>query len=309
MRSVRELIDAVAATGSTVLLTGESGTGKELVAEAIHRASGVSGPLVRVNCLAIPGELMESELFGHVKGAFTGATESRKGLFELADRGTLFLDEVADLPLGLQGKLLRALEEQRICRVGSGHEVALSVRMIAATNTDLKTRVEQGRFREDLYYRLNVFPIELPPLRARRQDVPALTTCLLDEIVVRLGRPGPGIGDEALEVLAGYHWPGNVRELRNILERAAVLAVDGPIGADHLPAELFEQNDPLGPTPGGLAEQVEAYKVQLLLDALRSCGWVKKEAAERLGLSPRALSHYISKYELDRHRIGGLEHD
>jgi two-component system response regulator AtoC len=300
MQAVQRLIDAVAPTPSTVLIQGESGTGKELVAETIHAlSSSFQRPLVRVNCLAIPSELMESELFGHVKGAFTGATESHKGLFELADRGTLFLDEVADLPLHLQGKLLRALEEQRILRVGSGKEIAVEVRLIAATNVDLKAQVKSGQFREDLYYRLNVFPIGLPPLRERSEDVPALTECLLAEIALRLGRTRPILETKALKLLIGYHWPGNVRELRNILERATVLAFDGHIAVEHLPAELFEHTME---ACDDFVEQVELYKSQLVLQALRQTNWVKKTAAENLGLSPRALSHYISKYELDTRR-------
>ncbi|MBN2495485.1 MAG: sigma-54-dependent Fis family transcriptional regulator [Deltaproteobacteria bacterium] len=301
MRGVLELVEKVAPTPSTVLILGESGTGKELVAETIHRLGPSSArPLVRVNCLAIPSELMESELFGHVKGAFTSASESRKGLFEIANGGTLFLDEVADLPLNLQGKLLRALEDHRICRVGSGKEIPVSVRVLAASNVDLKARVDDGRFRDDLYYRLNVFPIHVLPLRERQADIPELVDCLLDEIALRLGRARPPIDTEAVDALRAYRWPGNVRELRNILERACVLAGSGPIASCHLPAELFER--PGGASRGCLAEQVDAFRQQVLLDALRSSAWIKKEAAERLGISPRALSHYIGKYGLDRFR-------
>ena len=300
MQRVRKLIQAVAATPSTVLLIGESGTGKELVAETIHRQSRAKGQLVRVNCPAIPTELIESELFGHVKGAFTGATETRKGLFELADRGTLFLDEVADLPLEMQVKLLRALEDQRITRVGSGREIGVQVRLIAATNVHIKERVDTGAFRGDLFYRLNVFPIELPLLRARTEDIGALSECLLEEIGVRLGRRPPRIAEQALNLLHSYSWPGNVRELRNLLERATVLAGDEIIDTRHLPDELFESGAKSG--QGSFVQRAEAFKAKLVLEALRRCGWVKKDAAASLGLSPRALSHYIRKYDLDRQR-------
>ncbi len=303
MQRVKELIARVAPTPSTVLIQGESGTGKELAAETIHRLSPKSGrPLVRVNCLAIQAELMESELFGHVKGAFTGATSSHKGLFELADGGSLLLDEVADLPLELQGKLLRALEERSICRVGSGKEIPVELRLIAATNVDLAARVAAGRFREDLYYRLCVFPIDLPPLRERAVDIPPLAQCLLGEIATRLGWEETRLNDEAAEALTTYRWPGNVRELRNILERASVLAGDSPIELQHLPTDLLGGAENGAPGKSQLAEKVESYRRQLLLETLQQTAWVKKDAAERLGLSPRALSHYISKYDLDRFR-------
>ena len=303
MRQVLDLIARVAPTPSTVLIQGESGVGKELAAESVHRLSPrAKHPLVKVNCPAIPAELIESELFGHVRGAFTGAQESRKGWFELADGGTLFLDEIADIPHGLQAKLLRALEERRITRVGSRKEIQIDVRLVTATNVDLKARVTDGVFREDLYYRLNVFPVTLPPLRARRGDIPMLCEDLLAMIARRLGRRRPSIEPETVAALSGYAWPGNVRELRNVLERAVVLAGDGPLSADLLPAEIFERASRPESGDGDFVARVDRFKEQLLSEALEASAWVKKDAAQRLGLSPRALSHYIQRYDLDRLR-------
>jgi DNA-binding NtrC family response regulator len=304
IQEVLEMIARVAPTPTTVLLGGESGVGKERAAEAIHNA-GLSGarPLVRVNCPAIPAELMESELFGHVKGAFTGAHESRKGWFEIADGGTLFLDEIADIPLNLQSKLLRVLEDRRIIRVGSRREVPVDVRLIVATNVDLAEQVKHGAFREDLFYRLNVFPIVLPPLRDRRADIPALVDELLARIAVRLGRRPPDVDADFVQALVEHHWPGNVRELRNVLERASVLAGDRPLSVDVLPVEILDPtacghagND------DGFVAQVDRFKEGLLVDTLHAVDWVKKDAAARLGLSPRALSHYILRHKLDRRR-------
>jgi DNA-binding NtrC family response regulator len=305
IKNVLTLIVKVAPTPTTVLIQGESGTGKEVIAEAIHQSSLVAHrPLLRINCLAIPSELMEGELFGHMKGAFTGAQESRKGWFELASGGTLLLDEISGLPLHLQGKLLRVLEERCITRIGSSRSTPVDVRILAASNEDLRQQISQGSFREDLFYRLNVFPIHLPPLRERKDDIPELVEALLKQIVQRLGLPSQEVAPEVLEALAGYNWPGNVRELRNILERAAILAGRGTITLQHLPAELFEQThgEELAPSDASFAQQVDRYKSQIILEALKATGWVKKDAAERLALTPRALSHYISKYTIDAQR-------
>jgi len=299
MQQVRSLIAKVAATRSNVLLLGESGTGKELVASAIHTAStSRQQPLVKVNCPGIPAQLFESELFGHMKGAFTGAYESRKGKFELAGNGNILLDEVSEIPPELQAKLLRVLEERTFTRVGGTAEVAVEARVVAASNRDIKGMVEQGNFRADLYYRLNVFPIHLPSLRERKGDIPDTALHLLCHVGSACGLKAEGVTEEAMQALMAYDWPGNVRELRNILERALVLAGGGMVDVDHLPIELQRRE---GDTGGGMAfhEQVDTYKRGLLLDALRATGWSKKTAAERLGLTQRAFSHYVVKYDLD----------
>ena len=305
LSAVKDLIRKVAPTPSTVLIRGESGSGKELAAEEIHRLGTTpKGPLVKVNCPAIPIELIESELFGHVRGAFTGAHESRKGWFELADGGTLFLDEVADIPPQLQVKLLRVLEENRIYRVGSRRPVVVNARLIAATNADLPQRVADGRLREELYYRLNVFPIIMPPLRERLDDLGALVDELLKRIAVRLGRPRPRYDPSLIEVLGNYTWPGNVRELRNVLERAMVLAGTDDIAVKYLPSEIRVDHLPDREPEGDFGHRLESFKVRLLLDALQESGWVKQAAAERLGLSPRAMSHYLARYGLEKYRDG-----
>ncbi len=300
MELIRELIAVAATHPSTVLLTGESGTGKELVASSVHRQSGKQDrPLVRVNCPAIPAELFESELFGHIKGAFTGAHESRKGKFELASGGTLFLDEISEIPLALQSKLLRVLEERSFTRVGGTREIRVDLRVVAATNRDLEEAVERGRFRQDLYYRLNVFPIHVPPLRQHLEDIPALSEHLLGQVATQFHMPHSGITDEALLLLQSYSWPGNVRELRNVLERGLLLARGSVVDLSHLPSGLADgQAAPAG-TGGGLNHQVEEYRKGLILEALDRSNWRKKDAAKALGLSARALSHYIAKYDLD----------
>ena len=307
MRRAATLMERVGSTNSTVLLLGESGAGKELAAETIHAASPRSArPLVRVNCPAIPRDLVESELFGHVQGAFTGAQTARKGKFELADGGTLFLDEVGDLPLVQQGKLLHVLESHNFSRVGSSHDIQVDVRILAATNRDLAEQVEKGEFRSDLYYRLNVFPIRIPPLRERLDDLPGLILELLHGLTHRLNRPNLELEEDGLHLLAQYPWPGNVRELRNVLERAAVLASGSTIRVEDLPPELLDGARNPHPTPAEgcqcLTHQVEAFKVQVILEALRESGWRKKDAAEKLGLSPRALSHYVQRHDLDQFR-------
>jgi len=303
MQALRNLANKVAATRSTVLITGESGTGKELVARAIHEASTARRqPLIKVNCPGIPAQLFESELFGHMKGAFTGAYESRKGKFELAGRGNIFLDEIAEIPIDLQSKLLRVLEERQFTRIGGVNEVTVDARVIAATNKDLGVLIEQKLFRSDLYYRLNVFPIHLPPLRERAEDIPKLSMHLLCHVARSCGLVAEGITPEAMRILLAYHWPGNVRELRNILERALVLAGGGHVDTEFLPMELQEVPTPAADDGATFQLQVEGFKRQVLLDALDSAGWVKKDAAAQLGLSQRAFSHYVTRFELDRFR-------
>ncbi len=321
MVDVLSRVERAAPAHSTVLILGESGVGKELVAETIHALSPrAERPLIRVNCPAIPKDLLESELFGHVRGAFTGAQASRAGKFELADGGTLFLDEIGDLPPGQQGKLLSVLETRRFSRVGSGDEIEVDVRILAATNQDLEQRVQQGLFRADLYYRLAVLPIFVPPLRERREDLPGLLEELCARLAQRLGRPQLRVDTDAvLGDLAGYPWPGNVRELRNLLERAAVLSTGEVIRSIELPgiravaspmpaAPVSPAPSAAPPTPPPVAEDlnqaVEDFKRARILDALKAAGWRKKHAAEALGMSPRALSHYIQRFGLEAERGG-----
>src|SRR5258707_963756 len=228
LEAVLEQVDRVAPTGSTVLIQGETGTGKELIAHAIHNISSRCGrPFVRLNCAAIPLDLLESELFGHEKGAFTGAIAQKIGRFELADKGTLFLDEVGDIPPVLQPKLLRVLQEQEFERLGSTRTHQVDVRLVAATNRDLAEMVNQGEFRSDLYYRLNVFPVLLPPLQERRDDIPALVAHFVEILGRRMGREIEHIPPETMSALSSYHWPGNIRELQNLIERAVILSNDG----------------------------------------------------------------------------------
>src|SRR6202521_4400924 len=228
LEAVLEQVERVAPTGSTVLIQGETGTGKELIAQAIHNISSRCGrPFIRLNCAAIPFDLLESELFGHEKGAFTGAIAQKVGRFELADKGTLFLDEVGDIPSALQPKLLRVLQEQEVERLGSTRTHQVDVRLVAATNRDLVSMVKQREFRSDLYYRLNVFPILLPPLRERREDIPALVTHFADIFGRRMGKQIEHIPPETMAALCSYTWPGNIRELQNLIERAVILSNDG----------------------------------------------------------------------------------
>ena len=305
MRELFSLLGRVAPTPSTVLLLGESGSGKGVLAREIHRLSQRPNGLIHVNCAAIPPNLIESELFGHVKGAFTGATSARKGCFEYADEGTLFLDEIAEVPLELQPKLLHVLEEGRFTRVGASTSLRSKARIIAATNCSLEERIKEGRFRQDLYFRLSVFPIQVPPLRDRIEDIPALAHNLVQELAHKLGRPIPSIPEDFIRSLKQYQWPGNVRELRNILERAFVLTHDQTLHPLLLPPDL-RNPQPQRPQPSIVAEdfnrQVDAYKRAILLEALQQHDWVKKDAAHALGLSPRALSHHIAKYDLDNKR-------
>ena len=252
IESVRRLVAQVAPSEASVLILGESGTGKEVIAHGIHRGSRrAEGPFVPVNCGAIPGELLESELFGHEKGAFTGAISTRQGRFELAAGGTLFLDEIGDMPLPMQVKLLRVLQERRFERVGSNRTQRCDVRVIAATHQDLERRVEAGDFRTDLFYRLNVFPIDVPPLRERVEDIPALVRRFV-ELMQREGRGSVAIGDQAMVCLMAYRWPGNVRELSNLVERLAILYPEAPVAAADLPPK-FAPRAPRIPRGGGPA--------------------------------------------------------
>jgi two-component system response regulator AtoC len=303
MAEVLRSAEKVAPYKSTVLITGESGTGKELVARAIHQIGPrASQAFVAVNCGAIPPTLLESELFGHVKGAFTDAVRDRRGLFQEADEGTLFLDEIGELPLPLQVKLLRVLQEGVIRRVGDSRELAVDVRIIAATARDLATEVAQGRFREDLYYRLNVMHLVIPPLRERKEDIPILAAHFLTKANDRLGTQVEGIAAEAMEHLQSYHWPGNVRELENVVERAVVLAEGERIGLEDLP-ERFRPaaaRAPVEPTGSlddlSLKRAVRELEVNFIRRALERTGGNRTRAAEILELSPRALLYKIKEY-------------
>ncbi len=301
MQDVLRQLELVARSKSTVLITGETGTGKELAARAIHaRSAQRDMPLIKVNCAAIPEALLESELFGHVKGAFTGATANRRGRFALADGGTIFLDEIGTLILPVQAKLLRVLQEREFEPVGSERTESVDVRVIAATNRDLRAMVADGRFQEDLFYRLSVIPIELPPLRERLEDIPPLVEHFLRKHAQRVGRRIEGIEPLALERLSAYRWPGNVRELENAIERAVVLAA-GPV-VDSASISMIEP--PAGAGPGVLPsvrlhENVEWAEQESVRRALRQAGGVKKDAAELLGISQRALSYYLGKYKIE----------
>jgi two-component system NtrC family response regulator len=296
MLEVFSLVRRVAPSEATVLIRGESGTGKELIAKAIHYGSPrASGPMIRVNCAALPETLLESELFGHEKGAFTGAFAARKGRFELADGGTLFLDEIGDLPLPLQAKLLRVLQEREFERLGSGKPVRVNVRILAATHRDLEALLKAAEFREDLYYRLNVVTISLPPLRERREDLPLLMDHFLRSFAEKNKKTIRGFTQEAREMLLRYEYPGNVRELENIIERAVVLTRDDVIGRADLPLstqglEGEERKE------ASLPATVEAVERRMITEALARAGGIQTRAAELLGISERALRYKLNKY-------------
>jgi two-component system nitrogen regulation response regulator NtrX len=286
MEGVRALVRTVAATDSRVLITGESGTGKELVAAAIHRLSErARGPFVRINCAAIPRDLIESELFGHEKGAFTGATAQRRGKFELAHGGTLLLDEVGDLSPEAQAKLLRAIEAGEIERVGGDRLIPVDVRVIAATNHDIEAEVRAGRFREDLYFRLHVMPIHVPPLRERRDDIPPLVNHLVERFRTRHGLRAPRLGEPALRALVAHDWPGNVRELANVIERLMILYPERAVGAAEIAAVLprdWQVPAAAVEDAGPLAELLDRYERRVIEAALGAAGGNIAEAARRL---------------------------
>jgi formate hydrogenlyase transcriptional activator len=299
LEAVLEQVERVAATGSTVLIQGETGTGKELIAHAIHNISSRSGrPFVRLNCAAIPLDLLESELFGHEKGAFTGAIAQKIGRFELADKGTLFLDEVGDIPSALQPKLLRVLQEQEFERLGSTRTHQVDVRLVAATNRDLTQMANRGEFRSDLYYRLNVFPIQLPPLRERREDIPALVTHFAETLGRRIGREIEHIPSETMSALSSYQWPGNIRELQNLIERAVILSDDGVL-PNPLPAAGTEQRAAIF---AGVTTLRDSERT-LIQQTLERVGWViggPKGAAAKLGLKRTTLIHKMQKLGIAR---------
>ena len=309
IRAVRRLIEQVADFDTNVLVTGQSGTGKELVARTVHELSDrADKPFVPINCGAIPADLLESELFGHKKGAFTGAINDRVGRFELAEGGTLFLDEIGDMSLDMQVKLLRVLQERTFERVGSGKSQRCDVRIIAATHRDLPAAVEAGEFREDLFYRLNVFPIEMPPLYQRVSDLPQL----LDELLIAHRGEQQGdlrVSPEAIEVLANYDWPGNIRELSNLVERLAIIKPEGIIGVEDLPpkycesrpaaeAELNNVSEAMQLTNANLKESLQSLEQDLISQAMQAAGGVVAQAARLLNMRRTTLVEKIGKYEL-----------
>jgi len=306
MKDVLRVVQKVAPTPTTVLIEGESGTGKELVARALHDLSPrAERTFVAVNCGAIPGQLIESELFGHAKGAFTDASSAKRGLFEEADGGTLLLDEIGELPLPVQPALLRVLQEGEVRRVGDARSTRVDVRLLAATNRDLATQVQAGRFREDLYYRLNVVQLRLPPLRDRQDEIAALSERLLARHAERIGTSPRRLSPRALEVLKGYRWPGNVRELENALERALVLSEDEEIGPESLPDAVQRAVRPEPPPARLDADDLSVKRAQRVLEAdlirraLERTQGNRTRAAELLELSPRALLYKIREYGLE----------
>jgi len=298
MQEVLSLVRRVAPSDATVLIRGESGTGKELIARALHYASPrAAGPLVKVNCAALAESLLEAELFGHEKGAFTGAVASRKGRFELADGGSIFLDEIGDLPPHLQVKLLRVLQEREFERVGSSRPVKVDVRLLAATHRNLEALVRDGRFRDDLYYRINVVTIMLPPLRERREDLPPLIEHFLRTFAEKNGKTVRGVTREAREALLRYDYPGNIRELENLMERAVVLTRDDVIGMEDLPLTL-EAPPPESGEGAGLIAAVEGLERRMIREALARAEGTQTRAAELLGISERVLRYKLRKYGL-----------
>ena len=302
MRDVYDRISSVAATDVPVLILGESGTGKELVANAVHESSARnSRPLIKINCAAIPDNLFESELFGHEKGAFTGAAETRKGKFEFADGGTIFLDEIADIPLVLQPKLLRVLEDQMVTRLGGNVPIKVDVRSVYATSKNLKELVAKGKFREDLYYRINVVPVVLPPLRQRKEDIPYIIDSFLNMFREKFNKPQVVISQSAYDVLLSYNYPGNVRELKHAIERGVVLSKDGVIDVSNLPDEIAGTS-PVTPCIKGnlsLEQGIRCFERQKISLALAESGGKKMEAARSLGISRKVLWKKMKEYNLE----------
>jgi two-component system, NtrC family, response regulator PilR len=307
MVDVFKMIETVARTNSTILLTGESGTGKGLVAQAIHFHSlRRDKPMVSLNCGALPENLLESELFGHMRGAFTGADTNKKGLLEVAERGTVFLDEIGEMSAVMQVKLLRVLQERRFRRVGGLEELQADIRVIAATNQDLAKAIADGRFREDLYYRINVIPISLPPLRERREDIPLLAEHFVAKYAEQMEKDIAGISNDAMELLVHHDWPGNIRELENVMERAVALEPTPAILPDSLPPGIRGESGraPAAPIEGlpesgfDLEAHVKEIERGYIAEALKRAGGVQVKAAELLGMSFRSFRYYVKKYNL-----------
>jgi transcriptional regulator with PAS, ATPase and Fis domain len=306
MQEVLAVVERVAPTNSTVLLGGESGVGKDMIARAIHQHSRrASGPFIKINCTAIPENLLESELFGFEKGAFTGATTAKPGKFELADKGTIFLDEIGDVPGGIQVKLLRVLQEREFERLGGTKTLKVDVRVLAATNQDLRAALEQGTFREDLYYRLNVVPISIPPLREHKEDIPYLVDHFVARFARESGKPITGITPAAMRMLTDFHWPGNIRELENIIERAVALSSGTMLDVGDIRLDVAPSGAGVG-GPGMPANEasgrflppgmtLERYEDEIIKEALRRANGNKSQAARLLGLSRNAFRYRLSK--------------
>jgi transcriptional regulator with PAS, ATPase and Fis domain len=308
MRGLLSLIKKVAPTDSTVLILGESGTGKELVATSIfENCLRKNKPFIKLNCAAIPTELLESELFGHEKGAFTGATKNKPGKFDMANGGTFFLDEIGDMPLNLQSKILRVIQEKEFYRVGGSNTIKVDVRFVASTNQNLEKLVQEGKFREDLYYRLNVFTLHLPPLRERKEDIPLLVDYFLQNLSKKVE-----ISSVALQMIMTYAWPGNIRELKNVIESAAVIAENGFIEPVQLPGSItgaFNTDSKAVSLPVNLPldERINEIEKSMIIEALRKTGGVQVRATELLGINQRSLWHRIKKHKIDVKSIKGNE--
>jgi Nif-specific regulatory protein len=294
-----KMCDRVAPSNATVLLLGETGTGKEMSARYVHQASPRRDrPFIAINCAALAETLLESELFGHEKGAFTGATTQKLGRFEMANNGTLFLDEIGDISSSIQVKLLRVLQEKELVRVGGSKTIACDVRIIAATNRDLKKAVEEETFREDLYYRLNVFPIQLPPLRQRREDIPELVEYFVEKSSADLGVAKPKVDADSMALLTQHDWPGNIRELQNVIERAVLMCDGAVVQADHLPREITGDALP-PPASGGGESSLWDYERALIIKSLKDSNWNQSQASRALGISRDNLRYRIKKYNIE----------
>jgi two-component system response regulator PilR (NtrC family) len=310
MHAMFQLIETVAPTSSTVLISGESGTGKELVARAIHfNSPRKDRPFVALNCGALPESLLESELFGHMRGAFTGADSNKKGLIEVAEKGTVLLDEIGEMSPMMQVKLLRVLQERKFRRVGGTEEIEADIRIIAATNRDLSKMVNDGQFREDLFYRINVIPVQLPPLRERQEDIPLLAEHFLAKYAAQVGKPIARLSPDAMQCLQAYQWPGNIRELENAIERAVTLERDSTVQVESLPDRIRGNGVPMALPAGGppatlpdsgfdLEQHVQRIEREYIAQALRRAGGVKVKAADLLGMSFRSFRYYMKKYNL-----------
>ncbi len=304
MRNIFTQILKVAPTDSTVLIQGESGTGKELIASSIYEHSNRKGkPFIKINCVAIPEGLLESEFFGHEKGSFTGALEQKKGKFEIADKGTVFLDEIGDMPLNTQAKLLRVLQEQEFERVGGTKTLKVDIRFIAATNKNLPEMIKNGRFREDLYFRLNVFPINIPPLRERKEDIILLANYFMKALPCKLR-----LSNSALQKIIDHSWPGNVRELKNVIEQASILNEDGIIKPQHMPAITVKNTPDLSRSDEmPIDDKLNLMEREIIIEALKKTGGVQVKAAGILGINQRSLWHRIKKLQIDVNDIKNLQ--
>jgi two-component system response regulator AtoC len=318
MRDLYALAERAARGSSSVLILGETGAGKEVLAETVHRASPrAEQPFVALNCAALSESLVESELFGFERGAFTGAHQAKIGLLEAASGGTLFLDEIGEMPLAIQAKLLRAIETRQVLRIGATKARLVDVRFVAATNRDLDEEVAEKRFREDLYFRLNVITLEIPPLRERPEEIGTLARLFLDRVALAVGRPAPSLSDEALSMLESYAWPGNIRELRNVIERAFVLCVGGVVGVEHLPADKIRRNPRTqsevargrsasiavgSPVSSAIRGGIKDIERQAIVDALERCHWNQTRAAELLGMPRRTFCKRMKEYDIPRPR-------